>query len=354
MTQRDNIIVRSEFVYQAAPFPACHASTIAESSSSSGGGALVVAWFGGTHEKHPDVGIWLARHEGGRWSAPVEVADGVQGPTLRYPCWNPVLFQPETGPLLLFYKVGPDPSRWWGMLKRSENGGRTWSEPERLPEGVLGPIKNKPVQLAGGDLLCPSSTEKAGWRVHFERTSDLGKTWRVTEPVENQAGDTRTIEATVETSIEAIQPSLLVHSPTHLQAVGRTQQGQIFTTESQDEGRTWSAMALLEVPNPDSGTDALTLLLPGGAAGKQFLLVYNHTRQGRSPLNVALSRDGRTWKPVLTLEDTAGAEFSYPAVIQSRDGLVHITYTWKRERIKHVVLDPATLVRRFDAQSEPV
>ena len=73
----------------------------------------------------------------------------------------------------------------------------------------------------------------------------------------------------------------------------------------------------------------------------RHLIVYNHTTQGRSPLNVAVSRDGEAWTPALVLEREAG-EYSYPAVIQSAaDGLVHITYTWKRQRIKHVVLDPS-------------
>ena len=95
----------------------------------------------------------------------IEVASGVQSATNRYPCWNPVLFQPKTGSLLLFYKVGPSPGSWWGMMMTSENGGRTWSPPRRLPDGFLGPIKNKPVQCADGDILCPSSTEEGGWRI---------------------------------------------------------------------------------------------------------------------------------------------------------------------------------------------
>ena len=161
--------VKSEFIYKTAPFPECHASTIAETKS-----GLVTAWFGGTGERNPDVGIWLSRQSDGQWSAPLEVANGVQSPTNRYACWNPVLFQPSSGPLLLFYKVGPSPSSWWGMLMKSEDGGQTWSKPLRLPAGIVGPIKNKPVQLPNGDVLCPSSTENNGWRIHFERTSDLG------------------------------------------------------------------------------------------------------------------------------------------------------------------------------------
>ncbi len=312
-------ILHCEFLFEVAPFPSCHASTLAEVN-----GSLVAAWFGGSHEKHPDVGIWAARCEAGRWSAPIEVANGLVSPASRHPCWNPVLFQPREGPLLLFYKVGPSPSRWWGMLRRSDDGGRSWSKPERLPAGILGPVKNKPVQLPGGDIVCPSSTEDGGWRVHFERANAGCTTWQTTGPV----NDGRTIGA--------IQPSLLVHGDTHLQAVGRTQQGRVFTVESWDAGRTWGTMTLLDLPNPDSGTDALTL------GDGRFLLVYNHTATGRSPLNVAVSEDGRRWMPVLTLEDTPG-EFSYPAVIQTSDGLVHITYTWKRRRIQHVVLDPARL-----------
>jgi predicted neuraminidase len=74
----------------------------------------------------------------------------------------------------------------------------------------------------------------------------------------------------------------------------------------------------------------------------RHLIVYNHTAEGRTPLNVAVSREGTSWDPLLVLEREPG-EYSYPAVIQTADGLVHVTYTWKRERIKHVIIDPASL-----------
>ena len=313
-------VIKSELVFDKAPFQSCHASTIAET-----GGGLIAAWFGGTKEGSPDVGIWVSRQGGGHWDAPVEVADGRQADGTRWPCWNPVLFQPRTGPLLLFYKVGPAPwTNWWGMLMRSNDGGKTWSVPRRLPAGILGPIKNKPVQLASGDIVCPSSIETDGWRVHFERTSDGGKTWSSTGPV----NDGKTIAA--------IQPSLLVHTLSHLQAVGRTKQHRVFTIDSEDGGRTWGPMTLTDLPNPNSGTDAVTL------RDGRFLLVYNPTIKDRHPLAVALSRDGKTWTKMSILENGSG-EFSYPAVIQTRDGMVQITYTWNRTHIKHVVLDPARL-----------
>jgi predicted neuraminidase len=162
--------------------------------------------------------------------------------------------------------------------------------------------------------------------VHFERTSDLGKTWRLAQPRNNGQG------------IDVIQPTILLHKGGRLQALGRTEQGRIFQVWSEDAGQTWGNMTLTALPNPNSGIDAVTL------KDGRHLLVYNPTVKGRSPLSVAVSTDGKDWKSALQLEDTPGKEFSYPAVIQSSDGLIHITYTWMRRRVKHVVLDPARLV----------
>jgi predicted neuraminidase len=272
------------------------------------------------------VGIWVSRRDQSRWTPPVEVANGVQSRDLRYPTWNPVLFQPRTGPLELFYKVGPSPGAWWGMLTTSTDAGTTWSTPRRLPDGILGPIKNKPVQFANGDIVSGSSTEDDGWRVHMERSTDDGRTWRAT-PALNDGRD-----------VAAIQPSLLPHRDGRLQAVGRTRGGKVFSTMSSDLGVTWSGLTMLDLPNPNSGLDAVAL------RDGRFIIVYNHTASGRSPLNVAVSTDGLVWQAALVLENEPGAEFSYPAVIQTSDGLIHVTYTWKRQRIKHVVIDPARLL----------
>ena len=109
------------------PTPQCHASTIAETPS-----GMVAAWFGGKHEKNQDVGIWISHLVDGKWDRPVEVANGIQNSYTRYPCWNPVLFQPDKGPLLLFYKVGPSPREWWGEMMSSEDDGKSWSPSRRL------------------------------------------------------------------------------------------------------------------------------------------------------------------------------------------------------------------------------
>jgi predicted neuraminidase len=134
----------------------------------------------------------------------------------------------------------------------------------------------------------------------------------------------------------AIQPTILVHSPASFQILCRTRQGVIAESWSPDEGRTWSPMKATPLPNPSAGIDAVRL------ADGRFLLVYNPTATGRAKLDVAISVDGKMWRRAVVLEDSAG-EYSYPAMIQTRDGRVHLTYTWKRERIKHVVLDPARL-----------
>lgn len=321
-------VVLREFLYapEEAPFPGVHASTIAETPA-----GLVTAFFGGTDEGEDDVGIWVSRHVNGKWTVPVEVANGVQHKTLRYPCWNPVLFQYPDGPLQLYYKVGPDPPGWWGMLTESTDNGTTWSWPRRLPQTIDGPVKNKPVLLPNGDLLCGCSIEYDGWRVHFEITPDQGRTWERIGPI--NAKDEFT----------PIQPTILRHRDGSLQALSRTElDGVIVSTRSTDNGRTWTKLVATELPNPNSGIDAVTL------QDGRHLLIYNHTLRrhgtprGRDMLNLAVTDDGVHWQAALVVEVGQG-EFSYPAIIQTSDGLVHTTYTWRRQLVRHVVIDPAKL-----------
>jgi len=316
----EQCIVKSEFIYQPGDvtFPSCHASTIIQN-----GRGLVAAWFGGTREKNPDVCIWVSRQVNGIWTRPAEAANGIQYKGKRYPCWNPVLFR-SGEKILLFYKVGPSPSEWWGELKTSDDGGMTWSQANRLPEGIIGPVKNKPVP-AGGYLLCPSSTEDKGWQVHMEFTADNGLTWERTDAINDTA------------KVEAIQPTILIH-PDKIQILCRSTMGKILSSWSEDNGRTWSALIPVVLRNPNSGIDAVTL------KDGRHLLIYNHLNNGRNMLNAAISENGVDWKAAVLLEnDQKGKEFSYPAVIQTADGLVHVTYTWNRKQIKHVVIDPAKI-----------
>ncbi len=321
-------VLKSEFIYNTkdVSFPSCHASTIAETEN-----GLIASWFGGTAEKDPDVGIWTSIFTNGSWSTPVEVANGIQHKDLRYPTWNPVLY--NTGKkIMLFYKVGPNCSDWWGEVMSSTDNGKTWIDKYRLPEGIWGPIRNKPIRLSNGDLLCPSSTEIDGWRVHMEITPDLGKTWEKTGALNNAKKE------------GAIQPTILTHPNGKLQILNRSTTKMILTSWSTDNGRTWSEFEPSQLPNNNSGIDGVTL------QDGRHVLVYNHvitkkTWGDRNILNLAISDDGINWEAAVLLENDqdADTEYSYPAVIQSNDGLIHITYTWNRELIKHVVVDPAKI-----------
>ena len=322
----DPAILSDDFIFSSAPYAMSHASTIAAS-----GGRLVAAWFGGSLESRPDVGIMVSLNAGTGWSTPVEVANGAQPDGSCYACWNPVLFQPDSGPLLLFYKVGRNPRTWWGMYTESTDHGQTWRTPRRLADGILGPVKNKPVQLPTGELLSPSSTEHDNWRIHIERSNNLGKSWTRINSIRHDQG------------IAAIQPSILTHSGNRLQLICRSPHKRIAESWSSDGGNTWSRLQLTPLKNPNSGTDAVSL-----ADGRQ-LLVYNRSTRRRTPLNVALSHDGRDWQDCLVLAQGFG-EYSYPAVIQTGDGLVHITYSWNLSRIRHVVLDPEKLPCGYPGQ----
>ena len=240
-------MVSTAIINDNAPYPESHASTIVEIAP----GQLAASWFGGTKERNPDVVIWFARQENGKWQPAVEVADGIQSDgSPRLPTWNPVLFAPKDAPLQLFYKIGPHPSTWWGMLITSTDGGKTWSKPVRLQDKLLGPIKNKPVVLADGSWLSPSSSEGTpeGWVAHFEVSKDQGRTWEFIGPVAKGGMD-----------YQMIQPSILIH-PGRETAGHRAHPQRRHRLDVVHPIR--AAVGLrstkLAVPNINSGTDAVT------------------------------------------------------------------------------------------------
>jgi predicted neuraminidase len=315
-------VIKAEFIFEEAPFKACHASTVVELE----GGKIMCAWFGGTAEGAADVTIWSSVRDGKSWSKPKVIATGKENGKSS-PCWNPVLFRTKAGLLMLFYKVGPNPRAWWGEMKTSKNNGRTWSESVRLPEGFYGPIKNKPVQLENGDILYGSSTESQDektWNIHLEKSNSTGANFKKIEIDNGTYG--------------VIQPSILKYKGGSLQLLCRSRQNVIVSTWSRDNGETWEPLKALDLPNPNSGTDAVSLV-----NGKQ-LLVYNPLTagqnwwEGRSVLKLASSVNGSDWTDIYTLENHKNGEYSYPAIIQSSDGQIHITYTSERKKIKYINL----------------
>ena len=298
----------SEFVADPMPTPSCHASTVVEAAP----GEWMAAWFGGSGEGRPDVAIWSARRVGGKWQPPVELA---REPNIA--TWNPVLFHSADGRLWFYYKFGPSPREWTAGRRFSLDNGRTWSPPEHLPAGIYGPIRAKPLVLPGGQIVSGTSVESyQSWAAWIERSTDNGKTWTRHGPIVIPDGG-------------IIQPVVVPMGGKRLRLFARSTIGRVCLADSTDEGAMWSAARPIDLPNPNAGIDVVRL------KDGRFVMVYNHTAKGRTPLNLAVSADGERWMPFHELENEPG-EYSYPAMVEGRDGSLHITYTWRRQKIKYV------------------
>ena len=305
------------FVFTDAPFAECHASTLARTPT-----GWAAAWFGGTHEKHPDVGIWLSRRvESGPWSAPERVAK-IDGSAH----WNPVLFCDPSGTLHLWFKTGPKIPHWKTFTQTSTDGGATWSAARELApgdeSGGRGPVKNKPILLSDGAWLAGASSEQGSWEAFFDRSEDNGHIWTRTPNLERTALGERH---------GCIQPTLWESSPGVVHALVRSSCGFLPRTDSTDGGRTWSPLYDSGLPSNNSGVDLARL--PDGT----LALIYNPVASdwgARSPLRISLSSDnGKTWPDSIDLEVEPGGEFSYPAIVAVGESELAVSYTWKRRRI---------------------
>jgi predicted neuraminidase len=331
-----------------------HASTVVAHD-----GDVVAAWFAGTREGTPDNRVWLARRGPATpWSEPV-VVDA--GDVAR---WNPVLAlgpggtPGPGGDLWLFLRRSARISEWSTWVRRSPDGGRSWSEADLLVPGDVGgrgPVKNPPVVAPDGAWLAPGSTEEWGerprWQPFVDRSEDGGRTWHAA-PIPLDRPRLR--------GAGAIQPALWV-ADGRVHALLRSTEGRALRSSSTDGGRTWSVAEPTTLPNNNSGLTVVPL--PGG----RVACVHNPVAgdwAARCPLVVSVSADdGRTWHQVVTVEDgvtpvaddprlvpslpTPGpafepadggvgtdgtGEYSYPAAVVARDTLL-ITYTWQRRGI---------------------
>ena len=376
------VVLEHGTLYGSGILPSCHATTIAELPN----GDKVAAFFAGTYEGHPDCCIYLCRRRAGfhtwdrpqllvsgirtEWTEsaftyddpapdanPDDVSDFVKNTRKRKACYNPVLYHAPNGELVLDYKLGAFVQDWTGWEVRSTDNGYTWSDPRPLQtdpalhQVQLGPIKNKPVLIdcptaeGGKRILAGSSTETGGdWKFHFELSDDGGYSWRMVYPEID--------------TLQCIQPSILFVEkeipvvPTQkgrrsrkaepelqrvpaLKAIGRTRHGRLAECFSYDCGTTWTEVKLSDMPNNNSGTDAVTL------RDGRHVLVYNDSEvEGRrTPLSVAISADGDHWTKVCDLETDDLGEYSYPSVIQASDGKLWVLYTWRRQLPGYAVID---------------
>eukprot|EP00873_Tetraselmis_striata_P023966 jgi/Tetstr1/444230/TSEL_032123.t1 len=351
-----------------------HASSIVQV----GTGEFLAAWFAGTDENAPDVAIWTARYQtGDGWGPAVEtVAPFSRDSSIcakhfdpPVPCkwqnstWNPVLMRLPDDELLLFYKTGPHPSEWTGWLMRSKDKGHTWGAPAQLPLPVNGPAKHKPIMLPSGVILAGASTESGRtsvrrlWQCWIDYSEDRGYTWKRHGPIPFDGN--------------IIQPSLWIGDDMSVHLLARTAtdydtkgnradpeknkkeiiyRGAQYLIHAQSDttGLYWPrpGKPVLDLPSPNAAGDVVRL------SNGRLLVIYNHSKErkalGRSTLLLSMSRDGgSSWQVVLQLEDgppnDTTQEYSYPSIIQADDGLVHLTYTYRRRNIRHVVVDPQAL-----------
>lgn len=346
---------QGEFIFQpgSTTFPESHASSLVALKD----GDLLATWFGGSKERAPDVAIWTARYSHGVWTSPVEVAREIDNGK-GVPTWNPVLFHTADGKLWLYYKAGDSPGAWSAASMWSDDDGRTWSARERLPAGLLGPIRAKPLVLPSGTIVSGSSVEAyKAWAAWIERSTDGGHTWNKLGPIVVTEAQDKAEAPAPDPPLDSpelrakdkgprmfegiIQPSVVLLGGHHLRlyARSRTLAAKIVVADSFDDGVTWSATHFLDLPNNNSGLDAVAL------RDGRVVLLFNDTPRGRSPLNLAVSRDGEHFRVFATLEQGAG-EYSYPALIQAPNGDLEMTYTWHRTTIKHVHLPLAQVPQR--------
>jgi len=324
------------FVNEAKPGVMCHVSSMAVA----GDKKVICTWYAGSKEAARDVAIYGAFFGGGNttWTNPEVLVTPQQSARelrrLVRKVGNAVVFNDHQGGLWLFYASMAFGG--WSTTslnyKVSRDEGKTWSDSRKL---LLSPffnltnnVKNQGLILSQGAFLLPVyhefihkfsqlmlfSPEKGGLRYEMRRMTQAGR---------------------------AIQPALVHQGGKNLTAFFRNMAAPrekfILRAESGDVGQTWSDLSPTPLPNPSSGFDMITL------AHGACLGVINNSFQDRSDLTLVLSRDGgKTWKTLKILENAPGREYSYPFIMRDRQTF-HLTYTFERQRIKHVVFNETWL-----------
>ncbi len=325
----------AQFVNQARPGVQCHVSAIA----AAGEDRLICTWYAGSREGAADVAIFSAFFEEktGTWTEPRVLVDR-QLSAAELGRWvrkvgNAAVMNDSQGGLWLFYAtlLGG-----WSTAslnyKVSRDGGQTWSASRKL---ILSPffnltanVKNSGVNLRNGAFLLPVYHEflRKFSQVLLLRAEEGEPRWEIRRMTDRRS---------------AIQPALIPQGRTDLAAFFRNAAGggqsHILKAESPDAGRSWSELTATPLPNPDAGFDMIRL------ADGAILGAINKTFHDRHNLTLVISRDrGATWKDLQVLEHNPGREYSYPSLTRT-SRYYHLTYTYERKQIKHVVFNEAWL-----------
>jgi predicted neuraminidase len=312
-------------------------------------GDLLAVWYGGSREGAADVALFTARYseKNGGWTAPViamdrEIAENELDRMIKK-VGNAVVFPGAAGTLWMVY-VSVSLGGWSGSalnVRTSQDEGRTWGESRRL---TLNPffnlsslVRNKPIYAADGRIGLP---------VYHEMALKYPQILWLTPGADGALADYRMRSLPFQPGL--IQPALvpLGEDRVLMMLRDRGDERSVHTAYSDDNGWTWSEAQPTELPNPDAAIDALRL------RDGRILVVYNHSERDRENLRIAVSRDqGRTWRTGAVIEEAQHKEYSYPNLVEDRRGRIHLTYTWQRERIKHVSFNLAWLDGRSLARS---
>jgi len=316
----------SELIFEKIPgYPVHHCSSITEAPN----GDLLVSWYGGSYESSDDQVLFLSRRKKGTrsWSKPEII---VRSP--GKPPGNAILFTDKMSRVWLVWgrMDGTQPmlrGTGWDQCRlfyrTSGDSGATWSKDEPFYHDTLGWLpRNLTLFLADGTLVLPISDELHGHGVDlsfFLSTKDNGATW-------TQSGIMRGGE----------QPTFIERNDGSLVAYLRTRPN-ILQSESSDGGKSWSEPHATQFKNPDAGISVRRL------KNGHVILVFNNQDNARTPLHIALSTDeGRTWSDPVRLESNPG-EYSYPSILQTSDGKIHIIYTFRRYSIQHLEMNEGWL-----------
>ena len=316
------IVLRESINTPTPRFPKCHCSSIAELPS----GDLIAVWYAGSAEARPDVAVLASKKpkDAEKWSPPQVVSD-----TPGKPEGNPVVFVAPDEKLWVVFGVmhgkldgPPGPGVRWATCdvrcKTSLDEGETWSQ-TRMLRTELGMVPRcKPLFLENGDIIM-GFEHKDGYS-YFMISSDLGESWIWTGPLLGVPNQHPTLIQRRDGSILALlRPSLFK---------------RIARSVSYDNGRTWEEATNTDLPNPGAAIDMVKL------DDGRVVLAFNNSPHARNPLTLAMSEDeGETW-PYRRDLVTGQGSFAYPAIIQDREGLLHVTYSNNRNTIDHVVVEP--------------
>ena len=354
-----------------------HSSSIVELSN----GDLLVCWFKGSGERWAnDVVIQGARLKKGevKWSEPFLMADSPGEPDC-----NPVLFLNRNGKLFMVWIVVKG-NRWETSLLKvktttnyNNEGSPKWDKQDSilmrpgvefekrvkdqfknnsredltnaeyapsyetmLTEAAKDPKKREtgwmtrthPIILGNGKILLPLYSDGFNFGL-IAISEDQGESWKCSLPIVGRGLN---------------QPSLIERRDGSIDAYMRQdgdEPSSIMISHSADQGYSWTFARKSELPNPGASIEVIRL------KRGNWLLAYNDTADGRYSLVVAISDDeGATWKWKKNIENKKGGSYSYPSVIQSNDGLIHMTYSYqnlvKQESIKYVVFEESWIKNR--------